>query len=685
MQLASLFFVRVVGLLTVVCPVTVRAQTNTNSLERARAVVTRMSLSEKVSQMHGHQDDAHLREVVGIPRLGIPPLTITNGPAGVGPGWAAAQPRATALPSPVALAATWDTELADTYGHLSGEEARFLGSDLLESPDINIVRIPQSGRAFETYGEDTYLTGRLAVATIRGIQDVGVLANVKHYAANNQETDRGSINEIIDERALREIYLPAFEASIKEGHVASVMCAYPKVNGAFDCENDFLVHTVLKSDWGFDGFVTSDFGAVHSTLPSLLAGLDLELPSGRYFGDALKAAIQEGKVDVRAIDSALVRRFSTMMQLGLWDRKEVSAEISAFKDGAIARTISEQSIVLLKNSDGLLPLDAAKIKSVALIGPYAAHAVTGGGGSSKVIPFYAINPVDGVAAHLRSQTPLTLVDGTNLSTAVAAAKESDIAIVMVGDEEGEDHDHDIALPDAQDSLIAAVAAANPRTVVVLKTGSAVLMPWIDKIPAVLEAWYPGEEDGNAVANVLFGDVNPSGHLPVSFPRTVADTLAHSPNQYPGDHHTVHYSEGLDVGYRWFQQNHTEPLFPFGYGLSYTSFRLSDLKVQQRPGELTLVSCELTNVGNRDGAQVAQLYIGFPPIAEGDEPPLQLKGFTKVMLKAGGSRTLSWQLPMRAFSYWSVAHHQWQVAQGSFDIHVGFSSENLPLQQSISLK
>jgi len=675
----------VLGLLTLTSTRIARSQQNENEVVRARAVVSQMTLREKISQMHGETGEGHFRQVVAVPRLGIPALNITNGPAGVGPGWAVKQPRATALPSPVSLAATWDRDLAYAYGHLAGEEARFLGSNLLEAPDINIVRVPQSGRAFETYGEDPYLTSRLSVAAIKGIQDAGVLANVKHYAANNQETDRGSIDEIIDERALREIYQPAFEASVREAHVASVMCAYPKVNGAFACENEFLLRKILKGDWRFDGFVMSDFGAVHSTLPSISAGLDLELPNDKYFGEPLLQAAEQGKVNITAIDDALIRRFSKMMEIGLWDKRGVLRDIPVLRNGAMARTVAEQSVVLLKNTDHSLPLDADKIKSVALIGPYAMRAMTGGGGSSKVIPFYAINPVDGIAAHLRSQTPLTLVDGADIHAAVAAAKSSDIAIVMVGDDEGEDHDHDIVLPNEQDSLIAAVAAVNPRTIVVLKTGSAVLMPWLNNVSAVLEAWYPGEEDGNAVANILFGEVNPSGHLPVSFPRSVEDTLARFPRQFPGDHRSVIYSEGLFVGYRWFQQNQTRPLFPFGYGLSYTSFSFSDLTVQQGPGHSATVTCTVKNVGDREGAVVAQLYVGFPKIEEGDEPPLQLKGFTKADLKAGESKTLSWQIPERSFSYWSARRHGWQMASGSYEIRVGASSEDLPLHQELRIR
>src|ERR1039457_4238217 len=360
--------------------------TPTLAVQRARRLVARMTLDEKIAQVHGIRDAAHYRFVPGLPRLGIPELHVTNGPAGVGPGGAGSQKPATALPAPIALAASWDPELARTYGRIAAEETRSLGNNLLESPDINIARMPQGGRVFESYGEDPFLVSRLAVANIQGIQETGVIANVKHYLANNQETNRGTINEIIAERALREIYMPAFEASIKEAHVASVMCAYPRVNGLFNCENMPLLHDVLKTEWGFDGFVTSDFGAVHSSVPSALAGLDLELPTGIYFGAALRKAVDSGAVPIAVIDEMLVRRYTKMIQLGWFGPPLKVKPIPTLAHGAVSREIAEQSMVLLKNEGNLLPLDRASIKSIALLGPYAVRQMTGGGGSSHVIP-----------------------------------------------------------------------------------------------------------------------------------------------------------------------------------------------------------------------------------------------------------------------------------------------------------
>lgn len=656
------------------------------AVARARRLVSRMTLDEKIAQLHGIQDATHYRYVPGLPQLGIPPLNITNGPAGVGPGGAGSQKPATALPAPIALAASWDPKLAYIYGRVAGEETRSLGSSLLEGPDVNIARVPQGGRVFESYGEDPYLAARIVVAAIDGIQSTGVMANVKHYVANNQETHRGSINEIIGERPLHEIYMPAFEAAVKDAHVASLMCAYPRVNGLFNCENAPLLNGVVRKEWGFKGFITSDFGATHSTAPSALAGLDLELPTGRYFGDAMRKAVESGEVPVSVINQMLVRRFAVMMEFGWFGPQPKPAPIPVLKDGAIARSIADQSMVLLKNDGGLLPLDRNSIKSVALLGPYAVRPKTGGGGSSHVIPLFTVTPYDGLDAHLLSQTQLAVLDGNDIDAAVAAARRASVAIVMVGDDETEGRDHSIELPPAQNRLIEAVTRANPRTIVVLKTGSAVLMPWLKDVPAVLEAWYPGEEDGNAVADVLFGKVNPSGKLPLTFPRSVEDTLAANPEQYPGNGVTVRYSEGLDVGYRAYQAHDVTPLFPFGYGLSYTSFQFSDLKLAMQPGRgHAVVSFRVTNTGRRAGAEVAQLYLGFPPIAEGNEPPLQLKGFSKVMLNPGESKTVRLQLGPRAFSFWSVSRHAWQIASGTFHVMVGDSSANTPLQTSLTIR
>jgi len=674
--------------------------THAQAVERARQIVAKMTLDEKITEMHGVHDATRYRMVPGIPRLGIPDLHMTNGPAGVGPGGASPQPPATAMPAPIALAAPWDPALAREYGKLEGEETRSLGSQLFEVPDVKIARVPHGGRVFESFGEDPFLDARIAVPAIEGVQSTGIMANVKHYLANNQEADRHNVDEEIGERALREIYMPTFEAAIKEAHSASLMCAYPKANGAFNCENAPLLNGVLKKDWGFDGFVLSDWGATHSTVPSARNGLDLEMPTGIYFADELRKAVDTGQVPVADLDEKLVRRFAKEIEFGDfgpqpgaptdrsssvgWEPKP--QPIPAFEHGAISRKIAAQGMVLLKNEGDLLPLNSQELRSVLLVGPYAVRPNTGGGGSSHVMPLYTITPYDGLGAALGLQIHLTVMDGSDIDAAAAAAKRSQVAIVMVGDQDSEGRDQSLELPSAQNNLIAAVASANPKTVVVVKSGSAILMPWIANVSAVLEAWYPGEEDGNAVADLLLGKVNPSGKLPLTFPRSAEDTLASNPDQYPGVNGVAHYSEGLGVGYRAYTAHHIPPLFPFGFGLSYTQFSFGGFKVSQQPGNAkATVSFQVQNTGKVAGAEVAQLYLGFPEIAEGNEPPLQLKGFQKVMLNPGERKTLELKLDTRAFSYWSEKARDWQVAKGEFEVMVGDSSANTPLKANLTIR
>jgi beta-glucosidase len=647
--------------------------------QRARDIVKQMTLDEKIQELHGIRDDTHYRYVPGVERLGIPAFRITNGPAGAGPGDVTKthpQDPATALPSPISLAATWDVYLAKQYGSIVGEESRDIENALVEAPDINIARVPQNGRTFEGYGEDPFLVGQMSAGNIEGIQSQGVLANVKHYVANNQETDRFTVNEEIDERTLREIYLPGFEASIHQGHSASVMCAYPRVNGAFNCENAPLLN-IIKKEWNFDGFITSDFGAVHSTIPSALAGLDLEMPTGKYFGEDLKAAVQSGQVPVSVIDDKLVRRFRTMMRFGVFDHPPAAKPIPAKENGAKSRAIAEQGMVLLKNERGFLPL--RKVKSIAVIGPGAAAAVTGGGGSSHVVPLYTVDPVEGIRKRAGTAVKVSFSDGSDVQQSATLARGADVAIVMVSKVDREGRDQSLNLEQNQDQIIEAVAAANPRTIVVLKTGSAILMPWLANVPAILEAWYPGEEDGNAVANVLFGDVNPSGKLPLTFPRHVEDEPANTPAQYPGVDGVAHYSEGVFVGYRHYDEKTIEPLFPFGFGLSYTTFAFSNLKLGAEPGSAAhwSVDFDIRNTGRVAGAEVAQVYVGLPSSAV-PQPPKQLKGFKKVLLQPGKTEHVHLTLNAPALSYWNVQKHGWTMAPGTYKVMVGASSRDIRL-------
>lgn len=655
---------------------------------RARAIVSQMTLDEKVQELHGFRDANHDRVVLGIPSLGIPDLTITNGPAGATNGGPGHQGRATALPAPISLAATWNVDRAYLYGTVLGSEAYDLANGLVEAPTINIARVPQNGRTFEGYGEDPYLVGQISASNIQGIQDHGVIANVKHYAGNNQETNRGSINDDIDERTLREIYLPAFEASVKQGQVGSLMCAYNKVNGFFSCENDFLINQVLKTEWGFTGFVTSDFGAVHSTVPSAFAGLDLEMPTGVHFGDALKAAVESGEVAMSMIDDKLVRRFRTMIAMGVFDNPPSNQPIPTEQDGVVARQLADEGMVLLKNDSGALPLDATQLHSISVIGPYAVKAITGGGGSAHVSPLYTVDPVPGISNRVGPAVIVNFADGSDIPAAVSLAQSSDVAIVMVGDNETEGSDHPLSLSGNQDELVQAVAAANPNTVVVLKSGSAVLMPWADSVPAILEAWYPGEEDGNAVADVLFGDFNPSGKLPITFPRNLEDLPANTPEQYPGVNGVAHYSEGVFVGYRHYDRQSIDPLFAFGHGLSYTSFSYNNLGITpcfaDDPSRTFVVELDVTNTGNLAGGEAVQLYVGMPSTDDLPQPPEQLKRFQKVYLQPGETTHVQFVLDARSLSHWDTAAHDWAITPGTYQVLLGSSSRDIRLEGQIAV-
>ncbi len=658
---------------------------------QARKLVNQMTLTEKIMELHGLQDHSHQRYVPPIARLNIPALRIANGPAGVGPADDRKQEAATALPAPISLAATWDLEAAHRYGVIIGREARDLCDGLIEGPDVNIARVPQNGRTFEAFGEDPYLASQMGVGEIQGIQSQGVIANVKHFDANNQETKRFTINEIISERALQEVYLPAFKAAVQQGGAASVMAAYPRVNGTYCCENPELLDHILRQEWGFNGFVTSDFGAVHSTIPSAMAGLDLEMPNGKYFGTALEAAVESNEVPLSVIDEKLVRRFRTMMAFGLFDHPLEPRPIPARPDGLKGLQIAEEGMVLLKNIGNELPLGPAKLGRIAVIGPYAAKAMTGGGGSSHVVPLYTVDPVEGIQERAGSLVKVDYADGKDIGEAVSLAKTVDEAIVMVGDHETEGRDHALTLSGNQDELVEAVAAANPHTVVILKTGTAVLMPWVDRVPAILEAWYPGEEDGNAVAAVLFGDVNPSGRLPLTFPQDLADLPANTPGQYPGVNDTVDYSEGILVGYRHYDARHLTPMFPFGYGLSYTTFECKNLAIspgnissQSNSNQVINVTLDVTDTGKRAGQEVIELYIGLPSTSAIPQPPKELKQFAKVSLKPGKTRHVLMQLDEKSLCCWDTEAHNWTVLPGTYRVMVGYSSLDLPLQGAFTV-
>jgi beta-glucosidase len=736
-------------------PVTARAQSlpwmraSLSADERAALLVRAMTPAEKFQQLTGAAgviaeipECFGARHVPGIQRLGIPTLRITNGPVGIGQSdcvpvgtpnlprsalMSTASAKATALPSGMAVAASFDRGVAAQFGDVIGMEARSHALHVLEGPGLNLARVPQGGRNFEYFGEDPFLTGAIGVAEIRAIQRHGVIAMAKHFIANEQETNRFTANELIDDRVLHELYLLPFEMAVRSGDVASVMCSYNSVNGPHACEDGHHLTDVLRRQWGFRGYVQSDFFATHSTAATMLAGMDHEMPGltmgplSPWFSPArLQAALDRHEITEAHVDTALARRYRQMFRLGIFDRPVVRTSIDVARDAAIARAIGEQAAVLLKNDRALLPLDAGVLRSVALIGKaeYAAKAVSGCcGGSSDVIPFATVAPLDGVRqvlAQLKSPATaaLTIVanDNANLAEAVSAARSADVAIVLAGTiaEEGRDRES-IALSDGQDAMIAAVVAANPRTVVVLKDNASSLMPWIDAVPAVLEAWFPGQEDGAIVARLLFGLANPSGKLPVTFPRLESDLPATTARRWPGVDSsgasvsvsrsagfgsgaptTVEYSEGLQMGYRWFDAKGIAPRFPFGHGLSYTTFTLSQLTVTPRVSDGTRpieLRVTVTNTGRRRGAEVPQAYLSLPRRA--DEPPKRLVAFEKVWLDPGETKVVRLVVDPGASHHplgiWDSAAQRWAVVDGTYTIMVGTSSAAPPLAHTLTVQ
>jgi len=655
---------------------------------RVSELMAKMTTGDKISMVHGSVG-SYAGNVAAIPSLCVPSLTLEDGPAGVGDNLTGV----TQLPAPVDAAATWDPADTQQYGAVIGAEDKGKGVDVDLGPTVNIVRDPRWGRAFEALGEDPYLTGQLGASEIQGIQGQGVMAQVKHLAVYNQETNRNTPldNAIVSERTMQEIYLPAFSDAVNAG-VASVMCAYSTVNGVDACENPYLQKQVLRDQFGFGGFVTSDWLGTHSTVPAAKSGLDMEMPGALDYGLTLEAAVADGQVPQSTLNTMVSDILTQMFKFGLFDSSDTgssTATVTSPGHQATARDIAEQGTVLLKNSGDALPLDTATTKSIAVIGADAsAAAQTSGGGSSAVTSSGTVTPLQAITSRAGSGVTVNDADGSSLNPvgqAVAAARKSDVAVVFASDYETESSDlTSINLPGGQNQLISAVAAANPNTIVVLNTGSAVTMPWLNQVKGVLEAWYPGQEDGNAIASVLFGDTDPSGHLPVTFPKSLSDVPASTPAQWPGTNGQVQYSEGLDVGYRWYDAKGIAPLFPFGYGLSYTSFSYSGIRASGPASDGTVtVTADVTNTGQRAGADVAQLYVGDPAAA--GEPPQQLKGFDKVSLNPGETKQVTFTLPVaKDFSYWDSTAHAWTVAPGTYTIGVGDSSASLPLQTTVDI-
>ncbi len=705
--------------------------------QRVQDLLKRMTLEEKATMLSG----SGWMESAPIVRLGIPAIKMADGPMGVR-SWAGSSAitnassnpvrvETTSFPSGVAMAATWDTALVQREGQAIAQEVKALGRDMILGPTVNINRVPLWGRNFEGYGEDPYLSGQLGVAYIRGVQGEGVIPSVKHFAANNEEFERHRLDETIDERTLHEIYLPAFKAAVQQADVWTVMSAYEKVNGTYCAENPYLLTDILKKEFGFKGFVVSDWGSTYSTAPTVNAGMDLEMPGGPpakamlarpqtimsgnsglwLEADKVLADVKAGKITEATIDDNVGRILRVIMLSGIMDSPRTAlGEVDTPEQQKVARDGATEGIVLLKNQNNLLPLDPSKIHSIAVIGPNALVARTGGGGSSLVRPKYAVSPLQGIQKRAGSGIQITPALGVgmdgedpahdtpearanDLKAAADAAAKADVAIVVVGRyNKNESEGFDVKtmdLPAGQDELIAAVEKANPRTVVVLNTGDPVTMTkWLDTTPALLDMWYGGQEGGNALAAILFGDANPSGKLPVSLPKKFEDSPA--AKNYPGQDLKVHYAEGIYVGYRYYDTKNVEPQFPFGFGLSYTTFEYSDLSVipfvthsGTVKSEGTLVTVKVKNSGSRAGAEVVQLYV-HDDHAKIDRPAHELKAFKRVELKPGESQTIKFSLDKSAYEYWSPDTKQWTLAPGTFEIQVGASSRDIRLKAPLQV-
>ncbi|MGA7292611.1 MAG: glycoside hydrolase family 3 C-terminal domain-containing protein [Terriglobales bacterium] len=702
--------------------------------QRVQDLLGRMTLQEKVAMLSG----ADWMDSVPNERPGIPSIKMADGPLGIrswaGPSsetkalGAKLQVTTTAFPAGVAMGATWDTELVQSEGQAIGQEVKAVGRDMILGPTVNINRTPLWGRNFEGYGEDPYLTSRLAVAYIKGVQSEGVIATVKHFVANNQEFERHRIDVKVDERALHEIYFPAFKAAVQEGGVWSVMSAYNKVNGVYCAENSYLLKDVLRKEWGFNGFVVSDWGSTYSTAATINAGMDLEMPGGAPMRAWMKRAdaktsgnsggwlvpekvlpeISAGKISPATIDDNVGRILRIIFVSGQFDSPHHNAtgEIDTPEQRALARKASDESIVLLKNTGDLLPLDPSKIHSVVVIGPNAAVARTGGGGSSLVEPKYAVSPLKGIQDRAGNGVRVSYALGVSMegedpkkdtpearaqlrNEAVGDAAKTDAAIIVVGrspalESEGSDI-KSLDLPAGQDDLIAAIAKVNKNTIVVINAGGPVVMTrWIGRVPAVLDMWYGGQEGGNSIADVLFGDANPSGKLPVSFVKEWKDSPAYG--HYPGKNLRVDYAEGIYVGYRYFDKHKVDPLFPFGYGLSYTKFDYSDLRISPSdamPGQPVEITLRLRNSGSRRGAEVVELYVhdGHSSV---DRPIKELKGFRRVDLAPGEAKDVHFTLDRTAMAFYSTAKKDWVSEPGQFEVLLGSSSRDIRAKGSFVL-
>ena len=700
--------------------------------ERVEDALQRMTLEEKVGVLHAQSKFCSR----GVQRLGIPELWTTDGPHGIRPEvlwdeWEQAawtNDSCVAFPALTALAATWNPELAELYGRSLGEEALYRGKDVVLGPGVNIYRTPLNGRNFEYMGEDPLLASRMVVPYIKGLQSNGVAACVKHYALNNNEVNRHTSNVIVDDRTLYEIYLPAFKAAVTEGGAWSIMGSYNLYQNQHGCHNKRLLCDILRDEWGFDGVVISDWGGTHDTAEAVENGLDLEfgswtngLTNGRsnaydnyYLADPYLKMLREGKADMATLDNKVRNVLRLIFRTAMKSDKGFGS-LCSDEHYAAARRIGAEGIVLLRNKGNLLPLDPSKPQNILVVGENAVKMMTVGGGSSSLKVQRETSPLDGLRAQAPAGSTVIwergyvgdptgeyngVTSGQDLSEsrsadrliadAADAARRADIVIFVGGlnkatGQDCEDSDREsLALPYNQDAVIEALVAANPRTVVVNVSGNAVAMPWADKVPAILQAWFLGSESGNSLADVIFGHVNPSGKLPMTFPVRLDDVAAHAVGEYPGtkradsDIVDIRYNEGVMVGYRWFDTKKIRPLFAFGHGLSYTTFGYGKLSADASKigpdGALTL-SVDVTNTGSRAGAETVQLYISDTK-ASVKRPAKELKNFAKIYLEPGQTKTVTFTVRPSDLAFFDAGAHAWKAEPGEFRAHVGAASDDI---------
>ncbi len=670
---------------------------------QAHAMLSKLTLEQKI-ELLGGINNMYTRP---MPAIDLPRFKMSDASVGVrtwGP--------TTAYASGASLAASWDTDLARKLGEGLGRDARARNVNFLLGPGVNIARSAEAGRNFEYLSEDPYLNATMVVPFIEGVQSQGVIATVKHYALNDQEFNRHNASSDVDERTLREIYLPAFEAAVTKGHVDAVMNSYNLVNGVHATQNDVLNLQILKGEWGFQGVLMSDWDATYDAVAACNNGLDLEMPSPKFMNAKnLIPAVQAGQVKESTIDEHVLRLLRAELRYGFTTRPQFDPADSTYSlaDRPLALEEALESITLLKNQENLLPLDPAKIKSIAIIGPNVYPAVTGGGGSSQATAFEPVSILTGIASLLGPNVHVFYSAGMpDTDDEKKAVAQADVVIVAVGftaATEREGKDRTFTLPAGQDALVEQVVAANSRTIVLLTGGGGMdLSRWLDKVPVVLHLYYPGQEGGTAVAQILFGQHDPEGKLPVSFDRSWDESpSARWYHGDPADNTTLHttgadgkpldytvehikYGDKLMVGYRYWTTTGKHPLFPFGFGLSYTTFKFSNLAApaDAASGSAISVSFDVTNTGNVAGAEVAQLYVSDPS-TQADRPERELKGFAKVRLAPGETHHVTLNLDARAFSYWDATAHKWIIDPGKFVLRVGDSSENTPLHADLNLR